>query len=180
MVKVENKNEDKRASYYWGRVRDYGKKYKWFHWSSVELFLNLVYTYDIISNHFAAKLKIKGLSRAAFNVLNIISRSENKGCIHVELSELLLVSRANVTGLVDSLARRGLVERRDSPSDRRLSIVKITRKGEELLNSTIPFYYLEMRKLASVLNNEERDKLNKVLVKLRLKASALSKDGKRE
>lgn len=169
-------SEDKRASYYWSRLHDYGKKYKWFHWHSVELFLNLIYTYDVMFNYLAGKLKSRDLSRSTFNILNIISRSEKKGCTHKELSELLLVSRANITGLVDSLVRRNLVEQMNAPSDRRLRIVKITQKGKELLDSVIPFYYLEMRNLASNLSNEERDKLNKALIKLRLKVFELRRN----
>jgi len=176
MKNIGKRNEDKRASYYWSRLQDYGKKYKWFHWTSVETFLNLIYTYDVISSHLASKLKRSGLSRSTFNILNIISRSEKKGCPHKELSELLLVSRANVTGLVDSLARRHLVERQDSQKDRRLSIVNITEKGKELLNCAVPFYYLEMRKIVSSLSNDERDVLNKVLTKLRLRVLDLRKD----
>jgi len=176
MKKIDKENEDKRAGYYWNRIEDYGRKFKWFHWHSVELFLNLIYSYDVIFSYLASKLKSGNLSRSAFNILNIISRSEKKGCTHVELSELLLVSRANVTGLVDSLVGRDLVQRQVSERDRRLSIVKITKKGEELLNSVIPFYYLEMRKLASTLSDDERDKLNKMLNKLRLKVFDLRKD----
>jgi MarR family 2-MHQ and catechol resistance regulon transcriptional repressor len=115
-------------------------------------------------------LKRRNLSRSTFNILNIISRSEKKGCTHKELSELLLVSRANVTGLVDGLMRRHLVEQVNTPEDRRLRIVKLTKKGKVLLNSVVPVYYLEIRKLASSLSNAERDKLNRMLAKLRLKA----------
>ncbi len=179
MKKIEKKTEDKRAIYYWDRLQNYGRKYKWFHWPSVEAFLNLVYTYDVISNHFASKIQHTGLSRSALNILNIISRSDKKGCTHKELSDLLLVSRANVTGLVDSLVRKNLVKRQDSQHDRRLSIVKITKNGEELLNSVLPSYYLEMRRLASDLSNDERNKLNDILIKLRLKIFDLYKDKKK-
>ncbi|QAT17573.1 hypothetical protein BU251_07505 [Candidatus Velamenicoccus archaeovorus] len=173
MQRIEKTSEDKRPSYYLSNLRDYGKKSKWFHWHSAELFLNLIYTHDAIFNHLASKLEASGLSRSTLNILNIISRSENKGCTHRELSDLLLVSRANITELVDNLVRRNLVERQGSEKDRRLSIVKITRKGEELRNSVTPSYYLEMKKLASCLNSNERHKLNKILAKLRLKTLAL-------
>ena len=78
MKNLKEKSEDKRASYYWSRLQDYGKKYKWFHWRSVELFLNLIYTYDVIFNHLAVKLKKKGLYSFAFNILSIIRSSEKK------------------------------------------------------------------------------------------------------
>jgi len=174
MSKIKTQDKDKRAGYYWSRVKEYGKKYQWFDWPSVEAFLNMTYTYDVISNHFSAKLQESGLSRSTLNMLNIISRSENKGCTHGELSELLLVSRPNVTGLVDSLVRRELAERRDSPGDRRLSIVKITKKGTQLLDAINPRYYLEIRKLAGGLTAAEHGQLNRILAKLRLKAFDLS------
>jgi MarR family 2-MHQ and catechol resistance regulon transcriptional repressor len=178
MAKSKRQNEDKRAGYYWNRVKDYGKKYQWFDWVSVETFLNMAYTYDVISNHFASKLQKSGLSRSTLNILNIISRSD-QGCAHGELSELLLVSRANVTGLVDSLVRRGLVERQGSSGDRRLSIVKITKEGTQLLDTINPHYYLEMRKLASELTATECGQLNKILIKLRFKAFSL-RDSRQE
>lgn len=45
------------------------------------------------------------------------------------LSRYLMVTGGNVTGLTDELERDGLVERVDSPDDRRTFIVRLTDKG---------------------------------------------------
>ena len=49
----------------------------------------------------------------------------------------MLVSRANITGLVDSLFRKGLVERINDPHDRRVNMIKILPKGEKLVRGFI-------------------------------------------
>ena len=39
---------------------------------------------------------------------------------------------SNLTGLVDKLERRGLVERRTDPADRRVRVLALTEEGEEV------------------------------------------------
>jgi DNA-binding MarR family transcriptional regulator len=47
-----------------------------------------------------------------------------------ELSDRLMVTGGNVTGLTDRLVSEGLVERRDDPGDRRTSTVALTAEGQ--------------------------------------------------
>ena len=49
-----------------------------------------------------------------------------------ELGERLIVTRATVTGLVDSLERQGYAERTPNPADRRSLLVSITPTGREV------------------------------------------------
>ncbi len=46
-----------------------------------------------------------------------------------ELSQRMMVSNGNVTGLVDRLVEQGLVNRRPSPKDRRAQLVSLTAQG---------------------------------------------------
>ncbi|MGA7489728.1 MAG: MarR family transcriptional regulator [Xanthobacteraceae bacterium] len=46
-----------------------------------------------------------------------------------ELSQRMMVSNGNVTGLVDRLVQQGLVNRRPSPKDRRAQLVSLTAQG---------------------------------------------------
>src|SRR5476649_1296133 len=131
---------DHRGEYYWSQVKKHSSQYPSFDWPSAEMFLNLVYTYDVVSSHMAAKVTPYGITKAGFSVLMILSRSQSKACKQNEISQLLLVSRANITGLVDSLARQGLVERTNDPHDRRVNMVKILSKGEKLLEDLLPGY----------------------------------------
>ena len=46
-----------------------------------------------------------------------------------ELSQRMMVSNGNVTGLTERLVTAGLVDRRPSPNDRRVQIVSLTAEG---------------------------------------------------
>ena len=46
-----------------------------------------------------------------------------------ELSQRMMVSNGNVTGLVDRMVEQGLVSRRPSPKDRRAQLVSLTGQG---------------------------------------------------
>ncbi len=84
-----------------------------------------------------------------------------------ELGEVLLVSRANVTGLVDSLERKHLVERAVKPGDRRVRFVRITKAGQHLLEQLLPVHYASVRELLKELKSGEKATLNALLTKLR-------------
>ena len=170
---AENKNIDRRAEYYWSQVKKHGGKYPEFNWSSVEVLLNLVYTYDVVSGHMATKTSPYGITKAGFSVLMILSRSQSKACKQNEISQLLLVSRANITGLVDSLVRQGLVERANDPHDRRVNMVKILPKGEKVLEDLLPGYYKHVHEICSVFTAAEKKTLNDLLTRLRNKTSEI-------
>lgn len=54
-----------------------------------------------------------------------------------QLSEILECTPRNVTGLVDGLEDVGLVERQAHPSDRRATLVTLTKDGQELARTWI-------------------------------------------
>lgn len=161
---------DARAEYYWTRVREEGRRFRAFDWPSVELILNLVTTYDALTTDIERLIARFGLSLSAFNVLAILSRSEKKCLKQQEVSELLLVSRANVTGLVDSLVKRRLVERAADRRDRRVRFVKLTRKGEALLEELLPAHYENVARLLAHLGASEKKNLSRLLEKVRSRA----------
>ena len=80
------------------------------------------------------------LSPSQFNILNVL-HTEPQGLTQIELSRLLIMHRSNVTGLVDRLEKRALIERRDSPEDRRAYRVVLTPSGKRLVGKILPEYY---------------------------------------
>lgn len=162
---------DHRGEYYWSQVKKHGSQYPFFHWPSMEMLLNLVYTYDVVSGHRAAKISPYGITKSGLNVLMMLSRSDIKACKQNEISQLMLVSRANITGLVDSLYRKGLVERINDPHDRRVNMVKILPKGEKLLKDLLPGYYKYMNDICSVFTTKEKKIFNDLLTRLRIRSN---------
>jgi len=84
-----------------------------------------------------------------------------------ELGELLLVSRANVTGLVDCLKRKGLVARVVSSDDRRVRLVRLTKKGERLIEEILPRHYSGVRDALEGMSDRTKADLSRLLTRLR-------------
>jgi MarR family 2-MHQ and catechol resistance regulon transcriptional repressor len=169
---------DSREHHYLERMRRHSSKYQDFHWPSVELLVNLIYTCDVLQTRLARAVEEQGLSPAAFNVLMILSRNEGRGCPMHELGEVLLVSRANVTGLVDCLERKNLVERVADPADRRVRLVSITEAGQKLLEKLAPGHYASVREMLKEIKNSEKATLNALLTKLRRSVQRSVQNGK--
>src|SRR5581483_926761 len=73
-------------------------------------------------------------------VLNLLE-SFPQGLSQSELGRQLLTHRSNVTGLVDRLEKRGLVQRQEVSGDRRAYRVVLTKQGASLLQSILPEFH---------------------------------------
>jgi len=80
------------------------------------------------------------LSPSQFNVLNLL-RTNPDGLSQIEISRLLIMHRSNATGLIDRLEERGLLQRRNTPGDRRAYQVVLTSASRQLLEQILPEYY---------------------------------------
>jgi len=172
----EAKIADQRTNYYWNRLRKYGKRYKKFKWPFTELVLSLVYTHDIVMSHFQRVLSDFDLSISAMNILMILKHDEGNGCTQQELSRLLLVSRANITKVIDGLEKREVVVRTFSQEDRRARVIRLTEAGRALANRVMPRQTEEVSRIVAGLSGSEIGLLSKLLAKFR--GSVMEQDGK--
>lgn len=157
--------KDPRLEYYWTKVHEFGEKYEKFNWPSVEILLNFIATYDVLMGHFSKRMSAYGLSPAMFNVLMILSRGSEKKFKQHDISKLLLVSRANVTGLMNTLVRKGLAKREPDEKDHRAWRITITEKGKTLLETYLPHHYAEVFRIFSGFNPAEKKELNRLICK---------------
>jgi DNA-binding MarR family transcriptional regulator len=82
------------------------------------------------------------------------------------LAEHAGVTRATMTGLVDTLERDGLVTRAPDPDDRRMMSVQLTAKGEGRLKEILPDYFARIAALMKPLSENERKTLLRLLLKV--------------
>ncbi len=80
-----------------------------------------------------------------------------------ELSQLLQCTPRNVTGLVDALEAAGFVERGPHPTDRRASVVTLTRKGSTATARMEAEYQEAARTLFADLDPAELDAFSATL-----------------
>lgn len=79
----------------------------------------------------------RGLTLPQFDVLAQLHRHPD-GLLLSELTQALLVTAGNVTGIVKRLLHQGVVERCLVPEDRRAVRVRLTPRGRELMAGLVP------------------------------------------
>lgn len=110
-----------------------------------------------------------GLCFSDFGVLEALL---HKGPLPVNvLGKKVLLTTGSITTAVDRLARRGLVERRNDPGDRRVRLVRLTRKGRQLIEPAFAQHGADLEEVVSVLTREERATLVALLRKLGMSAA---------
>ena len=100
---------------------------------ATEAVMNTIKTADLIFDRIGRLLRPLNVSAAGGLVLGVLR--DHGAMSPSDLGERLIVTRATVTGLLDSLERRGFVERSRNPADRRSLMVEITPDGLVVLQA---------------------------------------------
>lgn len=114
---------------------------------------------------FAAAFAVHGLSPGRYSVLMALD-VHRPSLAPSEIAEHLGVTRATVTGLIDGLARDGLVADTLDGADRRRKAIAITARGEALLDRILPDIFTRMADLVGPLSAEERRQAVRLLGKI--------------
>lgn len=116
---------------------------------------------DIYSSHLA---RYHGLTAPQLIVLGEISRS---GKITAgQLAENVNLSNATVTGILDRLSKRGLIERRRADEDKRSVLVKLTDLGKRALANAPTLLHDRFVKAFEKLENWEQTSLLSTLQRI--------------
>lgn len=133
---------------------------------SLNAYIKLSRVFDTINSSLLRSLKCQGLTVSQLGVLEAI--------LHLgpmsqrEMGDKLLMSRANITTVVDNLERDGLVKRVASKEDRRVYMLHMTPKGKELISDAFPKHVAEIERLMTNLDSRELEQLASLCKKLGL------------
>src|SRR5688500_16839086 len=96
----------------------------------------LVRTFALIERDISSALARHEVTLPQFDVLATLRASE--GVTQQELAEHLLVSKGNVTGVLDRMERLGWVERRRCAQDARANRLHLTTAGRHKAEQIVP------------------------------------------
>ena len=130
--------------------------------AATECAMNLVLTADLLEKRITSLLLPFDLSPATGLVLSILADSETPVSPNL-IADRLIISRASVTSLLDSLEKRGYVKRQPHPSDRRMLLVELTDSGRQVANQFRPIVHQHQKVWLSALNEEEQEQLIQTL-----------------
>ena len=127
--------------------------------------INLIYTYNWITERLKAIFDKEGLTMQQFNILRIL-RGSDKPLSTLQIRERMLDKMSDTSRIVDRLLIKGLVRKVVCKTDKRLVDVTITDRGRSLLQN-IDLQEPEMNAIMEPLSAEEALTLNNLLDKIR-------------
>ena len=126
--------------------------------SATELVINVFLTSDLMRARMERLLQPFGVSGNGFNLLQIVAGA-SRPVTPSEIGEQLIVTTATVTGLVDTLERRGFVTRTRDEADRRKVLVAITREGRAVLDRIAPVLAEQEKQWSAGVQGSARERL---------------------
>jgi DNA-binding MarR family transcriptional regulator len=140
------------------------------HEAELRLWLRLLTCTTLIEGEVRRRLRDEfDVTLPRFDLMAQLDKAPN-GMTLGELSQRMMVSNGNVTGLAERLVEQGLLDRRPSPNDRRAQIVSLTAEGRRAFRAMARTHEDWIARLFAGLDAAEIDQLMALLAKT--KASA--------
>ncbi|MCZ8519181.1 MarR family winged helix-turn-helix transcriptional regulator [Paenibacillus caseinilyticus] len=142
---------------------------------SLHLFIVLSRASEWVMAHAHRDIRRHGLNPTEYGVLELLY---HKGPQPLQqIGSKILMTSGNITYVVDKLEDKGLVKRRPSEEDRRVSYAEITSLGRSFLDQAFPAHREAIADAVSALSAEEKKIAIALLRKLGLAAQEQFKYG---
>lgn len=139
--------------------------------SATHLWLILWRAYEALREHAERHIASLGLGFSDFAVLE---DPLHKGPSPVNtIGAKIRLTSGSITATVDRLERKGMVERRNDPTDRRARIVHLTPSGRKVIACAFADHEAAIERAVTGLTPDERHLAAQLLKKLGLNAQAL-------
>lgn len=100
-------------------------------------------------------------------IIGFIHSRQDQDVFQKDIEELLKIRRSTATGMLNTLEKKGLIERQPVSHDARLKKLVITPKGIEFSKKAVECIQSVERKVRSGLSEEELETFFNVLSKIR-------------
>ena len=140
------------------------------HKTELRLWLRLLTCTTVIENEVRRRLREHfDVTLPRFDLLAQLDRAPN-GITLGELSQRMMVTNGNITGLVDRLEQQGLVKRRTSPRDRRVQYVGLTAQGRKFFRAMARANADWVGEIFAELSGDDVERLMQLLSKTKTSA----------
>lgn len=139
--------------------------------TGVHLWLILMKAHEAMRRHAEHHIHSLGIGFSDFAALEVLL---HKGPLPVnEIGRRVRLTSGSITTAIDRLERKGMVERRNDPADRRARVVHLTEAGRKLIECAFADHQAAMERAASGLTAAERAEAVALLKKAGKRAEEL-------
>jgi len=132
-----------------------------------KVLMGIVRAAEIFKRNHSAVFRNYGLSFPQYNVLRVLEASKNSQNKMSDISRIMLVPDANITGIAKRLEKEGFIIKKSDPADERVTILEITPKGKRTLknieNKKDEWLDLMLKNLSEIQKLEILDKVKRIL-----------------
>ena len=147
------------------------------HEAELRLWLRLLTCTTLIEGEVRSRLRDTfDVTLPRFDLMAQLDKAPN-GMTLGELSQRMMVSNGNVTGLVDRLVEQKMIERRPSPTDRRAMLVNLTPEGRKTFRTMARTHEGWIAEIFEGLTRNEMDSLMQLLAKTKAAARRAKQGG---
>jgi DNA-binding MarR family transcriptional regulator len=110
----------------------------------------------LLEQRIDADLRPFGIDRAEYEILVVLSESEDRRLRMAELADAVHQSRSRLTHTVSRMEKASLVQRQSCPTDRRGVWAELTTQGLQLIQAAAPAHVETVRRhFVEVMSDEE-------------------------
>jgi DNA-binding MarR family transcriptional regulator len=143
---------------------------------SLALWWQLARAYHAVHLRVGQFFDERGMTGAQYGVLRCLGEAGPDGLMLTALSERLLVTCGNITGVVDRLEQSGLLRRERSLEDRRVIIARLTPRGQALYREVVPEFREYLAGLLAGIETEDQWELARLCEQVRLQVTSVASE----
>ena len=119
---------------------------------------------NLLVDDLKKTLKNYPINATEFSVMEFLYSKGEKSI--QEIRDRILLASGSATYVVDNLERKEYVRRIVNQNDRRVTYIKLTETGKDLINDIFPMYKKNTKNIFNDLTNEELIILKEILKKI--------------
>ena len=135
--------------------------------SFIPLMQQLAGAYQAFSLYDAEGLRISGSNLTPSQARVIFTIGGTDGMTCKDIGDITLITKGTLTGVIDRLEEKGLVERWSVEGDGRKTIVALTRRGERVYEKEFPKHIAFLKEKFDNLSARDRKQAIALLEKIR-------------
>lgn len=126
--------------------------------------LNVAYLFETISSTHVRSL---GLTSGQFDVIATLGNQPPMVC--KELATKTLMVKGNLTVVLESLLKKGLITRTPNPADGRSVLIALTEAGIKLFDEVFPAHIQYLAPLCAQFDEHQMELLRQELILIKIK-----------
>lgn len=132
----------------------------------IPLMNELARAHQLFSLYDAEIHRLSGSDLTAPQAKVIFCLGNTDGMTCSDITDKTLITKGTLTGVIDRLEEKGLVQRWGDSDDGRRIIVDLTKEGDKVFKREYPKYLTQLKARFAGLGNRDRDQATALLTKI--------------